>query len=150
MSSSEFVTLARQQARLYSLNESLVCAVCEHESSWDPWASRPEPAFEKRYEEIIKTLTPQERWLRSISYGLMQVMGQTAYELGFTGKFPTKLCDPLTGLTYGCLDLKRCILKSPDEKTALLHYNGGSDPTYPNIVLALKPKYVVIAQQTAI
>jgi soluble lytic murein transglycosylase-like protein len=37
----------------------------------------------------------------------MQVMGATARELGFKGRFFTELCDPMEGLNYGCRYLVR-------------------------------------------
>lgn len=148
MEQNELIALARQQARLYQLDEALVCAVCEQESTWDPWAARPEPDFEKRYEEPLN-ISIQAKWLRSLSYGLMQIMGQTAREFGFTGKYDTQLCDPLTGLTYGCKKLKRCLfLSKGDVNKALLLYNGGKNEQYDDEVLARVPKYASIQQNT--
>ncbi|MGD0955720.1 MAG: hypothetical protein ABR953_02685 [Candidatus Acidiferrales bacterium] len=43
--------------------------------------------------------------MRPISWGLMQVMGQVARKHGFTGKFLSALCDPVTALDIGCAAL---------------------------------------------
>jgi soluble lytic murein transglycosylase-like protein len=72
----------------------------------------------------------------------MQIMGETARELGFKGTYLTELCDPIVGLEYGCRKLGACIEKHPgDTRAALLAYNGGSNPAYPDLVLRLLPKY---------
>jgi soluble lytic murein transglycosylase-like protein len=72
----------------------------------------------------------------------MQVMGQLAREHGFTGKFLSELCDPATGIEYGCrvLDMK-LEHNSGNMVTALLAYNGGSAPNYANEVLAKSNYY---------
>jgi soluble lytic murein transglycosylase-like protein len=69
-------------------------------------------------------------------------MGQVAREKGFDGKFLTALCDPQTGVMYGCRKLRDCMtLEHNDVRNSLLKYNGGSDQTYPDAVLALMDKY---------
>jgi len=80
--------------------------------------------------------------LRAVSWGLMQVMGQTAREFGYPGPLP-QLCSPGVGLLYGCKKLKSCFERAAggDVRQALSFYNGGGDPTYPDHVLALVPKY---------
>lgn len=134
------VALAKEIAAKHSLDPALVCAICEHESSWDAWAVRYEPSFEKRY--IPQGLEPTEHYSRAFSYGLMQIMGETARELGFLGKFLPQLCDPAIGIEYGCRKLDWCMKASKgDAHDALQKYNGGADPNYGASVLALKGKY---------
>jgi hypothetical protein len=62
---------------------------------------RYEPAFRTRYVAPLG-LPPTEEIARSISWGLMQVMGQVAREHGFSGKYLSALCDPAAGLELGC------------------------------------------------
>lgn len=129
-------------AAKYGLDSALVCAVCEHESSWDTFAIRYEPGFFHRYIEPQKGLSPTEAYSRAFSYGLMQVMGQVARELGMTGHFVTKLCDPETGLDFGCKKLARCFAQSGGNiHDALQRYNGGADSNYAPTVMALMGKY---------
>lgn len=132
--------MACATARTFGLPEALVCAICDHESGgWRPWAVRYEPAF-RWVPQSVKD--PTERVARACSYGLMQVMGQTARELGFAGDYLTELCDPLVGIEYGCKKLSRCMAKCPGNvREALLCYNGGGNPNYPDLVLKLVPKY---------
>lgn len=138
----EIIALARQTATARGLDDSLVCAVCEQESGWNPYAYRYEPAFEERYEKNIPNLSDTEREGRGFSWGLMQIMGQTAREFGFANTYLVALSDEATGLEWGCRKLKRCVDNHPNDVSAALEaYNGGSNPNYAAEVLARKPKY---------
>ena len=109
----ELLALARSAALKHALDfafsvsgatydaSALVCAVVEQESAWDAHAIRYEPAFRTRYVAPLG-LPPTEEVARSISWGLMQVMGQVAREHGFSGKFLSALCEPAAGLDIGC------------------------------------------------
>jgi soluble lytic murein transglycosylase-like protein len=135
---------------------ALVCAIIEQESAWDACAIRYEPAFRTRYVAPLG-LTPTEEIARSMSWGLMQVIGQVAREHGFAGKFLSALTDPATGLDIGCAVLASKLaaarsVSSPqpeqgtplDENTitrALQLWNGGANPDYAAQVLARLPHY---------
>ncbi|HEY6442754.1 MAG TPA: hypothetical protein VIY66_05375, partial [Candidatus Acidoferrales bacterium] len=91
-----------------------------------------------------------EEIARSISWGLMQVMGQVAREHGFTGKFLSALCNPSLGLDIGCAALasKLAAAHQSGQGTALGEiaralalWNGGSNPNYAAEVLARLPHY---------
>lgn len=125
----------------YGLDPKLVCAVCEQESSWNPWAVRYEPAFYLRYIAPMNLANATEAQMRSTSFGLMQIMGQTAREFGFCEHFLSELCDPDTGVEYGCKKLQKCFSVHGDAETSLLAYNGGSNPNYPSQVLARVKNY---------
>ena len=136
----EIIALARRIASAHSLDPSVVCAVIEQESAWNPWAVRYEPAFLSRYVAPLYTagkLSATETYTRSMSWGLMQVMGQVAREFGFAGNSLPELCDPATGVELGCLVLaKRLARAHGDVAAALLAWNGGANPNYPSEVLA--------------
>jgi len=140
--SADLLALARATASRHALDPALVCAVVEQESSWDPQAIRYEPAFRTRYVAPLG-LPPTEEIARSISWGLMQVMGQVAREHGFAGKFFTSLCDPAAGLDIGCqvLGAKLSAAGGDDVSRALLLWNGGANPQYAPEVLARLAKY---------
>jgi soluble lytic murein transglycosylase-like protein len=138
---SDLIALARAIATQHSLDPALVCAVAEQESSWDTHAIRYEPAFHTRYVAPL-SLPLTEEIARSISWGLMQVMGQSAREHGFTGKFLSALCDPANGLAAGCTVLAAKISQAANDiPHALELWNGGSNPNYASEVLAHLPKY---------
>lgn len=148
MIQAELIQLARDTAKAHGLFPEVVCAICEQESSWNPFAIRYEPAF---YEHYIMPLVNKgevkretEARSRAISWGLGQVMGQVARELGFKGQFLSELCDPLVGLEYLCRTLNLKLRHAAgDVNKALLLYNGGGNPNYPAEVLARTEKYKI-------
>ena len=130
------LALATKYALKYGLNPSLVAAVIEQESSWNPWAIRFEPAFHERYIVPLGFTDLTESHARATSFGLMQVMGQVARELGFQGRFLTQLCDPDAGVDIGCRKLQQCFDKHDrDPENSLLAYNGGGNQFYAKQVL---------------
>jgi transglycosylase-like protein with SLT domain len=140
---ANLLKLAKIAANDHSLPPELVCAICDHESAgWQIFAVRYEPEFFLKYVAGLHGISPTERFMRSCSFGLMQIMGQTARELDFKGEFLTQLCDPVTGLEFGCRKLAKCFENHPnDTHAALLAYNGGSDASYPDKVMTLISKY---------
>jgi soluble lytic murein transglycosylase-like protein len=137
------IALARQIAVKHCLNPALVCAVIEQESAWDPWAMRFEPVFERRYIRPALSLAPSTEELSlAISWGLMQVMGETAREHGFASRFLNALCDPGTGVSVGCVVLSDKLNKAKgDVRKGLLSWNGGANCDYAEQVLARMSNY---------
>jgi soluble lytic murein transglycosylase-like protein len=121
---------------------ALVFAIVEQESGWDPNEYRYEPAFEKKYVDGIEGLSETEKKGRSMSWGLMQLMGQVARERGFIGPFP-KLCSlPSENLRFGCLHLRSMLARADrDVEQALLNWNGGANPDYGRQVIARMSRY---------
>lgn len=140
MTQAELVTLARLKAQEHGLDPALVCAVVEQESSWNPNATRFEPAFKIRYIDPLGLSEPEATY-RATSYGLLQIMGEVAREFGFTEDIPT-LCDPATGLEWGCRKLAHEVKHYPGALSAALSaYNGGGNSSYAPQVLARVAKY---------
>jgi soluble lytic murein transglycosylase-like protein len=152
------ITLARAAAAQHALNPALVCAIVEQESAWDPHAIRYEPAFRTRYVAPLG-LPPTEEVARSISWGLMQVMGQVAREHGFTAKSLAALCDPATGLAIGCAVFAAKLRASTNDAASAVNnsdaasvagdvvehalelWNGGANTSYAAQVLARVAHY---------
>ncbi len=120
-------------AERYELPIKLVRAIVTVESQGDPWATRYEPAFFSRY--VLAKGHPvfpgcsrdTEERLRAHSFGLMQVMGQVAREHGFDAPFLTALCDPATGLDWGCRHLAKQVHRYDGNlEAAVAAYNAGS------------------------
>ncbi len=144
MEKPELIKLAVATARLANLDPALVCAIVEQESNWDPWAVRYEPAFDRRY-ILPMRLRPTLEILRSCSWGLMQVMGETARDNGF-GDSPVTLLEPSTGLLIGCHVLSGDMDRAKGVLTdALLRWNGGANPSYADQVLARRANYKAVA-----
>ena len=148
--------IAKDVAQTFELEPALVCGIVEQESGWNTWLSRYEPGFFTRYVDNSRIHLAARDFARAAPYtlsfetelrerafsrGLLQVMGQTARESGFTDPLP-QLHDPETGLTVGCKYLSRLIKgRAGDIRRALLLYNGGGDPQYPDKVFARMKKY---------
>jgi len=167
--SAELIALAGAAAAKHALDFSfsvesqtytagaLVCAIVEQESAWEAHAIRYEPAFRTRYVAPLG-LSPTEEIARSISWGLMQVMGQVAREHGFNGKFLSALCEPEAGLDIGCAVLASKLAAAKGQGIALGEnssarvsdaaviarmlqlWNGGANPDYAAQVFARLPK----------
>jgi soluble lytic murein transglycosylase-like protein len=141
MPAADLIPIARAAAVRHALDPALVCAVIEQESEWDPRAMRYEPAFRMRYVAPLE-LSPTEEVARSISWGLMQVIGQVARERGFPGKFLSALCDPASGVEVGCAVLaSKLSAAGRDVAQGLALWNGGANANYAPQVLARVGKY---------
>ncbi len=137
------ISIARAAAEAYRLDAALVCAVCEQESAWNPWAIRYEPAFRARYVAPLG-LPSTEEVARSISWGVMQVMGQVAREAGYCGPL-AGLCDPSAGIQWGCAVLAKKLAEAGrDESKGLQLWNGGGDPQYAAQVQARASHYTSV------
>jgi soluble lytic murein transglycosylase-like protein len=136
-----FIAIARDCAARHALDPALVCALIEQESAWDAHAIRYEPGFRLRYVAPLH-LPPTEEIARSISWGLMQVMGQVAREHEFSGKFLSALCDAPTGVEIGCRVLAAKLADAAgDTARGLQLWNGGANPDYAAQVLARMSAY---------
>lgn len=137
-------------SRRHGLDPLIVKSLVLVESGGYTWAWNPEPryrylwdvkrdaAFRRLTEAEIASKTPpegfyavqgdrdQEFWAQQASWGLMQVMGAVAREMGFKGPYLPQLCEPSVGVEIGCLYLAR-LLKwaNGNIAQALAAYNGG-------------------------
>lgn len=157
-----------RSAEAFKLPCELVLAICTTESGLNPWAFRHEPAY--RYLWDVKASRPAvvapaiaaqrspvpgfrsiagesalTEWIgQQSSWGLMQVMGALARELGFRGHFP-QLCFPTDGLTYGCrhlVDLKKAHFDTHGWAGVVSAYNCGQptgDDEYVSRVASVSP-----------
>lgn len=141
----KLIELARKCADAEGLDPAVVCAIVEQESAWNPWAMRYEPLFFAKYVAPLYTnnkVSATEAYARGFSWGLMQVMGQTARETGLNSLHLSSLCDPATGLALGCRILKQKLERSKGElKKALQAWNGGANPDYADEVVSRTGRY---------
>jgi soluble lytic murein transglycosylase-like protein len=139
------IVLAKRVAGNFKLDPALVCSVIEQESNWNPWAMRYEPLFFAKYVANLFTnnkITATEAYARGMSWGLCQVMGQTAREVGFEMTFLSALCDPEAGISIGCAVLARKMdANKGDLVKGLLAWNGGGNPNYVAQVTARMERY---------
>lgn len=130
------------------LDPKLMSAIIEVESSWDPWAVRYEPLFsylsKPNYWANVNRITEaSEKTLQKFSWGLGQIMGGTARNLGMTGPI-TSLCDVGLNIFWCGTYLKRLMIRYPETPAFISAYNAGS-PTGANqdyvkkVMTILKP-----------
>lgn len=165
ISHADLIALARATAEAHQLDAALVCAICEQESAWNPWAIRYEPAFFAHYiAPMLEAgqISVTEAQARAFSWGLMQVMGQVAREhyfgaapnpnsslppqmhspYGPVGAPLAQLCDPATGLEIGCTVFAAKLTAAHGDATrALQLWNGGGNPNYAGEVLTRATHY---------
>jgi hypothetical protein len=141
----ELISLAKSIAEKEACEPAIVCGIVEQESAWNTWAIRYEPKFFAKYVAPLytqgKITSATEAWARGFSWGPMQLMGEVAREIGYSGPLP-QLCEFSTGVTWGCrLWKKKLSIAKGDIPHALLIWNGGSNKEYPGQVLARMERY---------
>ena len=122
--------MIEEKATKYRLHAKLVGAIILQESNNRTYAMRHEAHW--RYAYDIKTFAENahssqdtERIGQMTSWGLMQVMGTVARELGFSGYF-SMLCVPSIGVEYGCKKLRTLYNKYEELGDIVASYNAGS------------------------
>jgi hypothetical protein len=147
ISRDDLISLARSTAAAHGLFAHVVCGQIERESSWQPWTIRYEDSFFARYIQPMLAsgalCDATEARARAFSWGLGQVMGELARELGYRGHLAA-LCDPATGIEWQCRALSEKLrLQGGNLPDALQAYNGGANPSYASEVLACAEKYKI-------
>ena len=128
--------IIREKASLMGIDPLLVASIVMVESTGNPYAIRYEPAFYRRYVDPNETYAlshannigsslETEKTAQATSWGLMQIMGLTARELGFKDWHP-KLCEPSVGIEYGSKLLKQKYNRYGSWEDAVSAYNAGS------------------------
>ncbi len=147
-------------AREHGLAPEVLAGLVAQESRGEAWATRPEPlyrwlfgddAVEARRLRMprLRRLVALDLYEQRISYGLCQVMGAVARELGWSG-WLTELCRPEVGLAYGARHLANLVKAAGgDLARGLLRYNGGGDPGYPGKVQAWAARFATTSQEEA-
>ncbi len=117
-------------ADLYKVDVKLVTAIVMVESSGQTCATRYEPKYKYTHDTFvfadnINVTQMTEEMHQKTSWGLMQVMGGLARELGHHGHL-TELCDPVIGLNYGTKHIKNLQEQYYTKEDVVSAYNQGS------------------------
>ena len=122
--------LISYQSQKTGLNRAMVAALVMVESAGKRFATRYEPNFKFIFDPYsyakslnITQFTEEEH--QKTSWGLLQIMGVVARELGFKGYLP-ELCTSELGLKYGCLKLKELYERYDNINDVVAAYNAGS------------------------
>lgn len=109
---------------------NLLAAIAQTESSGNHYACR----FEKNYKYIVSAKTnavesniteTTEMILQMTSWGLCQIMGGVARELGLKGSL-LQLVDPSVNLVYAAKLLKKLAGKHSERNDIISAYNAGT------------------------
>ena len=122
--------LVQLVATAYALPLDLLTAQIQVESGGDPNAFRYEHDFYTRYVKDNKDAKAAKFGpLAACSYGMLQVMLEVAYEMGFDGR-PEDLFEPRVGLAWGAKKMQALWAWAGGVQTdyvqALCAYNGGT------------------------
>lgn len=116
--------LIHQVANNYGLAYDLLRAQVFLESSFDPNAFRYEIGYFQRYVKDKSVAGSKYGPLAACSYGLLQILLETALEQGFDGR-PEQLFQPQVGLAWGAKYLRHCLtITDQNYPKALARYNG--------------------------
>lgn len=150
--------LINKYSEEFSLEKSLIAAICMQESSFETWRCRYEPnwqyfTFALHYAQLLGISFDTELQFQKTSWGLMQVMGGVARELGYDD-YINKLVNPDFGLKYGCKKLASLKKKYEELNDAISSYNQGipskdstgryHNQTYVDSVLVYKAQYAYL------
>lgn len=129
MDEKELNALIVKSAEEFRIDANLITAMVMVESSNNNWKVRFEPAwhylyFPREFASKLYLSIETETNLQSCSFGLLQIMGSVARELGFTTDL-AMLCDPTTGLFYGVKYIRKLMDKFADEEHVVSAYNAG-------------------------
>lgn len=109
---------------------SILAAIVQTESSGNRYAVRFEPHYKylfqtKEHAQDNRITEATETIMQMTSWGLTQVMGAVARELGMKGPI-FQMLEPKVNLTYCALLLKRLAKKYSQKDDLLAAYNAGS------------------------
>ena len=122
--------LIREHAEAEKIDPYLVAAIVQTESGGNPWTVRFEPKWRyflhvREYADSNLITVKTEEIMQATSWGLMQVMGTVARELGLKDII-TRLTDPDVNLSYGCKKLRMLSWNAETESDVIAAYNAGS------------------------
>ena len=125
-------------AKQFAVPAPLIAAVIQEESRFEMFATRQEPRYLRNprvrrsaisFSRRMHGLPSAETELadRSRSFGLMQVMGETAREQGFTARYLAELYLPANAIAHGAKLLSSLLRRyRGDTLAAISAYNQGS------------------------
>ena len=123
-------TLASDTAFRFKVDPLLLIAIMSVESGFNPWVMRYEPksallVTPGKFALICSITGGTEILSQRVSWGLCQVLGATARDLGYKLVL-SSLCDPLTNLELACQYLRRLGERYTDTYDIAAAYNAGS------------------------
>lgn len=120
-----------KSAEQFRLDANLIRAIIAIESSGDPQAKRFEPRWQyfnhvQTWADHLNIPRLEEERMQATSLGLMQVMGASARDMGFTDHLKM-LFVPEIGVFYGCKKLAKLFERYHTEEDVVSAYNQGNN-----------------------
>lgn len=127
---SHYGNIAKNISNTQSVQPELILAIIKQESSGVAFTHRYEPAYDYlymplRYSQELHITMTSEVEAQKTSWGLMQIMGGVARELGFEDYMPA-LCIPATNINFGARKLSQLLNKYASLTASIASYNAGS------------------------
>ncbi len=137
--------LIASHARILGVHPEILACFVAIESGFHPSVVRYEPNWKYSltpdlFSRKLGISARTEFELQKFSWGLLQIMGTVAREVGFDGHL-TELCYPDVGLQIGGLKVLQVLQKFGASTDAVASYNGGSPFKSPD-GLYLNQEYV--------
>lgn len=130
------------ECRSFGIDWAMGLAIAEVESDFNPWAVRFEPNWKYPYQvdKMARSMNPvitsaTEGVLQATSWGVMQLMGTVARELGYRDHL-TRLVDPALNISLGLRHLARLKRTGYTVDDWIASYNAGSPKKFPNGIYA--------------
>ncbi len=119
-----------KSSECFRIDAHLIEAIIVTESSGDADATRFEPKWHlynnpQFYCDHLGISKQEEEVSQATSWGLMQVMGAVARDLGYTEDLKMLLV-PEVGIFYGCKKLKQLMQRYGSEEAVVSAYNQGN------------------------
>lgn len=123
-------SLIQMLSNRYDVDANLIASIVSVESSGQPCAMRYEPHFRwivnpDFYSQLNAITVQTEVVSQKTSWGLMQVMGAVARELGHDSHL-SELCKPEIGLKYGIKKIVELQNRYDKIEDVISSYNQGS------------------------
>lgn len=123
-------TSAWECSKTFQVDLNLILAIILQESGGKPFIARYEKNWgyfykTKEFAKNLRITEDTEMIFQQTSWGLMQVMGSVARELGFIGQLP-ELTDTRLGVYNGTKKLSLLQAKYPNRFDLISSYNAGS------------------------
>jgi soluble lytic murein transglycosylase-like protein len=117
-------------AAVHGVSVALIEALVTVESNWNPWAFRYEPGFMyvkevEKFRKLHKLSHSTELNGQRTSWGLMQIMGGTARDLGYVGML-SELLSPEIAVDMGIRYFKTRCARYTELEDQIAAYNAGS------------------------
>ena len=122
--------LVRSIAKAHGVDDDFVCGLVKTESHWNEYAVRYENHWKyfvdpTKYAHMNGITMETETVLQKISWGLPQVIGGKARELGYDGPL-TELVRPEVVMPYACLFMKKLYDRYKSYDYVAAAYNMGT------------------------